>query len=68
MQGNDCQISDLFIALFKKKKLCVVLVSGILLIVRQGKANGMAFLVSSKNQNSSYRGNFGSRETKLSLS
>ena len=45
-----------------------MLVLGILLIVRQGKANGMAFLVSSKNQNSSYQGNFGSRKTKPSLS
>ena len=67
IQGNNCQISDLFIALIKKK-LCVVLVLGILLIVQQGKANGMAFLVSSKNQNPSYQGNFGSRKTKLSLS
>ena len=67
IQGNDCQISDLFIALIKNK-LCVVLVLGILLIARQGKATGMVFLLSSKNQNSSYWGKFWSRETKFSLS
>ena len=36
-----------------KKKSAVVLVLGILPIARQGDANGMASLVSSKNQNSS---------------
>ena len=35
------------------KKNAVVLVLGILPIARQGNANGMASLVSSKNQNSS---------------
>ena len=50
--GNDCQIRAPFVVLAKKKS-AVVLVLGILPISRQGNANGMASLVSSKNQNSS---------------
>ena len=56
--GNDCQISDPFVALAIQKKNAVLLVLGILPIARQGKANGMVSFVSSKNHNSSYRDKF----------
>ena len=49
--GNDCQIRAPFVVVAKKS--AVVLVLGILPIARQGKDNGMASLVSSKNQDSS---------------
>ena len=49
-----------------EKQIAVVLVLGVVpQFTRQGKANRMAFVVSSMNQNSSYRRKFGSRETKF---
>ena len=50
------------------KKNAVVLVLGILPIARQGKVNGMASVVSSKNHNSIYLDKFWSKETKFSSS
>ena len=52
IQGNDCQIRELFDALIKSASFRD------LTDCTKGKANGMAFVVSSKNQNSSYRGKF----------
>ena len=46
---NDFELRDPFVVLTIKN--AVVLVLGILPIARQEKANGMASLVSSKNQN-----------------
>ena len=52
-----------------KKQIAVVLVLGVVpQFTRQGKANRMTFMVSSMNQNSSYRSKFESRETKFSSS
>ena len=49
-----------------EKQIAVVLVLGVVpQFTRQGKANRMAFVVSSMNQNSSYRRKSGSRETKF---
>ena len=49
-----------------EKQIAVVLVLGVVpQFTRQGKANRMAFVVSSMNQNSSYRRKLGSRETKF---
>ena len=49
-----------------KKQIAVMLVLGVVpQFARQGIANRMAFVVSSMNQNSSYRSKFGSRETKF---
>ena len=52
IQGNDCQMCTLF------TKIAVVLVLGILLICMARKADAMTFMVSCKNQNSSYQGKF----------
>ena len=49
-----------------RKQVAVVLVLGVVpQFTRQGKANRMTFMVSSMNQNSSYRRKFGSRERNL---
>ena len=48
--GNGCQICDLFVV---EKQIAVVLVR-----LQERGANGMAFVVSCKNQNSSYRDKF----------
>ena len=59
-------MSSLPILRSSEKQIAVVLVLGVVpQFTRQGKANRMAFVVSSMNQNSSYRGKFGSRETKF---
>ena len=59
-------MSSLPILRSSEKQIAVVLVLGVVSqFTRQGKANRMAFVVSSMNQNSSYRRKFGSRETKF---
>ena len=49
-------------------QIAVVLVLGILLICMARKTDGMTFVVSCKNQNSSYQGKFWWRAKKFSLS
>ena len=59
-------MSSLPILRSSEKQIAVVLVLGVVpQFTRQGKANRMAFVVSSMDQNSSYRRKFGSRETKF---